>query len=177
MTKLQELLTYLIPKIDPAYHSRKRILEILFFIDWVSVLGRKKQVSNVVWIRDRNGVELVNFKDSELKLENFTKKTFFQRFSEFIFPKNSEKMEGIILLSEADISFVDLIIEHVNSMEVFDFTRVFYSIYAITMSDYGQKIDLNELSKRYKFEQRAIKSRNPLNNNLKGTQESLVGSS
>jgi hypothetical protein len=177
MTKLQELLTYLIPRIDPEYHSRKRILEILFFIDWISVLARKKQVSNVVWIRDRNGVELVNFKDSDLKLESFTKKTSFQRFFELIFPKSPEKMADIILLSRDDIYFVNLIIEHVNSMEVFDFTRVFYSIYAINMSDYGQKIDLNELSKRYKFEQRAIKSRNPLNNNLKGTQENLIGSS
>lgn len=159
MAILRDIMGYFCKYYPENLLSKARLNKLVYLADWRSCIERDQQLSDIEWIFNHYGpyvddIEKLALSESVFNI-NRTHNSYGERKD--LISLKSEFNFGS--LSDSDKNILNCVVESTKNLSWDEFIRLVYSTYPVMVSLRHDKLDLVELSKRYKEQQ---------NNNISG---------
>lgn len=156
MAELRDVVAYLVKNYPYKQElSKARLTKMVYLADWRSAITRGKQITNIVWEFNHYGPYVDDIIDVARSDPSFSVKRGRNLYG---WPKEVIKASPDIRyesLTEDEKEILDFVIESTAPKYWDEFIRLVYSTYPIVTQPRFSKLDLVELARRYKEEEKS----------------------
>ena len=159
--KLRNIILYICERYPEKQElSNARLTKLVYLSDWKNVLNHGKQLTDISWVFNYYGpfvddVLVEAQKNPDLFVVKM-EKTIYGNVKLVINAKDGLELNTQELLDANARGIIDAVIEKTRTKTWNQFIQMVYSTYPVLTSDRGTRLNLIELSKKYRVTQQNL---------------------